>query len=283
MKVYLECVPCFLRQALEASKMATRNPLRREMAVKEVLRQLGKMSLRDKTPPEIGYMVHRVVRKVTGNPDPYRKVKDEFNRKAKQMYPSLKDEVEKSQHPLLTATRIAIAGNIIDFGPTSRFDLEHTIRDVLSRGFAIDHFKLLEKALEKAETVAYLGDNAGEIFFDRVLLEELEGKRITFVVKGGPHINDATVADAKFAGIHEIAEIKTVSNGEPGTGPRKNSKRFINWLKTQDVVISKGQENYESLSEADANIFFLLRVKCPMIARDIGAPAGSTIVKHVGR
>lgn len=283
MKIYLECIPCFLRQALEASKMATRDPARRELAVREVLRRLGKISFRDKTPPEIGCVVHRVVRKVTGNPDPYKKVKDEFNRKAQRMYPSLKDKVEKSRHRLLTATKIAIAGNIIDFGPTSKFDLESTIREVLSSGFTIDHFKLFEKALEKAETVAYLGDNAGEIVFDRVLLEELEGKQITFVVKGGPHINDATVADAKFAGIHEIAEIKTVSNGEPGTGPRRNSKRFISWLKTRDVVISKGQGNYESLSEADANIFFLLRVKCPMIARDIGAPVGSTVVKSVKR
>jgi len=283
MKIYLECIPCFLRQALEASKMATHDSIKRELAIKQVLRQLGKISFRDKTPPEIGYVVHRVVRKVTGNPDPYKKVKDEFNRKAQRMYPDLKDKVEKSQHRLLTATKTAIAGNIIDFGPTSRFDLERTIREVLSRGFAIDHFKLFEKALEKAKTVAYLGDNAGEIVFDRVLLEELEGKQITFVVKGAPHINDATVADAKFAGIHEIAEIKTVSNGEPGTGPRRNSKRFISWLKTRDVVISKGQGNYESLSEADANIFFLLRVKCPMIARDIGAPVGSTVVKSVKR
>jgi len=124
-----------------------------------------------------------------------------------------------------------------------------------------------------------LGDNAGEIVFDRILLEELKDKEIKFVVKGGPIINDATVEDAKFAGIEKIAEIKTVSNGEPGTGPKRNSKKFIDFLKSADVVVSKGQGNYEALSEVNANIFFLLQVKCQVIADDMGVKVGSPVMK----
>jgi uncharacterized protein with ATP-grasp and redox domains len=268
-----------VRQALEASKMATKDRVKQEKVLKAVLSELGKTSIKNKIPPQIARKVHRIVKKVTKNNDPYKKMKDRYNRKALKMFPSLKRKVARSKDRLLTATKLAIAGNIIDFGPSYKFNLEKTIEEVLVQDFAIDHFDRFRKVLQKSERVVYLGDNTGEIVFDRILLEELKDKEITFVVKGGPIINDATVEDAKFAGINKIAKIKTVSNGEPGTGPDRNSKRFINFLKGADIVISKGQGNYEALSEVDANIFFLLKAKCPAIAKDIGVKIGGIIIK----
>jgi hypothetical protein len=279
MKTYLDCIPCFVRQALEAAKMATDNKTKQEKALKKVLSELGKTSLKGKIPSDISHKIHHIVRNVTGNNDPYKKLKDEYNKKALRMYSNLKQKVAWSEDKLLTATKFAIAGNIIDFGPGYKFNLEKTIEEVLVQDFAIDHFSRFRKALQKSEKIIYLGNNAGEIVFDRILLEELKDKKITFVVKGGPIINDATVEDAKFAGIEKIAEIKAVSNGEPGTGPKRNSKKFINFLKSADVVISKGQGNYEALSEVNANIFFLLKVKCQAIAEDIGVKVGSTVIK----
>jgi uncharacterized protein with ATP-grasp and redox domains len=279
MKTHLDCVPCFVRQALEASKMATRNRTKQEKALKKVLLELGKTSLKGKTPSDISYKIHHIVKKVTGNKDPYKKLKDEYNRKSLRMYPNLKKKVVGSEDRLRMATKLAIAGNIIDFGPSFNFDLEETIKEVLVKDFDIDHFNRFRKALQKSEKIVYLGDNTGEIFFDRILLEELKDKEITFIVKGGPIINDATIEDAKFAGIDKIAEIRTVSNGDPGMGAGKKSKEFTNFLKSADVVISKGQGNYEALSEVDANIFFLLKVKCPAIAKDIGVKIGGIVVK----
>jgi len=279
MKTYLDCIPCFVRQALEASKMATGNKIKQEKTLKAVLSELEKTSLKNKIPPQIARKVHRIVREVTKNNDPYKKVKDKYNRKALKMYPSLKRKVAKSKDRLLTATRLAIAGNIIDFGPGSKFDLEKTIEDVLIQDFAINHFNQFRKMLNSSKKILYLGDNAGEIVFDRILLEELKDKEITFVVKGGPIINDATVEDARFVGIDKIAKIEVVSNGDPDTGPARRSKEFINKLKDADLVISKGQGNYEALSEVDADIFFLLKVKCPLIARDIGAKVGDIVIK----
>ena len=279
MKTHLDCIPCFVRQALEASKMATRNRTKQEKALKKVLSELGKTSLKGKTPSDISHKIYHIVRKVTENNDPYKKLKDEYNRKALRMYPSLKQKVAGSEDKLLTATKLAISGNIIDFGPGYKFNLEKTIEEVLVQDFAIDHFNRFRKALQKSEKIVYLGDNTGEIVFDRILLEELKDKEITFVVKGGPIINDAMIEDAKFAGIDKIAEIKTVSNGDPGTGAERKSKEFTNFLKSADVVISKGQRNYEALSEVDANIFFLLKVKCPAIAKDIGVKIGGIVVK----
>ena len=268
---------------MDASGLAADNKATQEKVLKKVLSELGKTSLKGKIPSDIAYKVHRTVRKLTGNSDPYKKLKDKYNKKALRLYPSLKQKVSKSKDRLLTATKLAIAGNIIDFGPGSKFDLEKTIDEVLTRDFAINHFDRFRRALQNSEKILYLGDNAGEIVFDRILLAELKGKKITFVVKGGPIINDATIEDAKFAGINKIAKIKTVSNGEPGTGPKRNSKEFINWLKSADVVISKGQGNYEALSDAEANIFFLLKVKCPAIAKDIGVDIGGIVVKGQSR
>lgn len=279
MKTYLDCIPCFVRQAWEASKMATGNKIKQEKALKAVLSELEKTSLKNKIPPQIARKVHRIVREVTKNNDPYKKVKDRYNRKALKMYPSLKRKVAKSKDRLLTATKLAIAGNIIDFGPGSKFDLEKTIEDVLAQDFAINHFNQFRKMLNSSKKILYLGDNTGEIVFDRILLEELKDKEITFVVKGGPIINDATVEDARFVGIDKIAKIEVVSNGDPDTGPARRSKEFINKLQDADLVISKGQGNYEALSEVDADIFFLLKVKCPLIARDIGAKVGDTVIK----
>jgi len=279
MKTYLDCIPCFIRQALEASKMATEDKTRQEKALKAVLSELKKTSLKDKIPPQIARKVHRIVRAVTKNNDPYKKVKDKYNKKALKMYPSLKRRVAQSKDRLLTATKLAIAGNIIDFGPGSKFDLEKTIKDVLVQDFEINHFNQFRKALNSSKKIIYMGDNAGEIVFDRILLEELKNKEISFVVKGGPIINDATTEDARFVGTYKIARIEVISNGDPGTGPDRQSKEFINKLKNADLVISKGQGNYEALSEVDANIFFLLKVKCPLIARDIEAKIGDIIIK----
>ena len=265
---------------MEASKMATGNKAKQEEALKKVLSEIGKTSLKGKIPSDIGHKVHRIVRKVTGNRDPYKKLKDEYNRKAMRMYPSLKRKVAGSRDRLLTAAKLAIAGNIIDFAPGSKFDLEKTIEEVLVQDFVINHFNRFRKALQKSRRVVYLGDNAGEIVFDRILLEELKGKDITFVVKGGPILNDATVEDAKFTGIDKITQIRTISNGEPGAGPKRNSKEFINFLKSADIVISKGQGNYEALSEVNANIFFLLKVKCLAIAKDIGVKIGGIVIKQ---
>jgi len=259
--------------------MATDDKTKQEKALKKVLSELRKTSLEGKIPSDISHKVHHIVREVTGNNDPYKKLKDEYNRKALRMYPTLKQKVAESEDRLLTATKLAIAGNVIDFGPGYKFNLEKTIAEVLVQDFAIDHFSRFRKALQRSEKIIYLGDNAGEIVFDRILLEELKDKEIKFVVKGGPIINDATVEDAKFAGIEKIAEIKTVSNGEPGTGPKRNSKKFIDFLKSADVVVSKGQGNYEALSEVNANIFFLLQVKCQVIADDMGVKVGSPVMK----
>lgn len=278
MKTYLDCVPCVMRQALEASRMATEDADKQEEALRKVAKELSDLRY-DRTPLTLSHKALRIVRKVTGVEDPYEKLKKKFNRKAMDMYPSLKSKVSNSKDRLLTATKLSIAGNVIDFGPGHEFKLEEVVEDVLDQSFAINHFDRFKKSLEEVEEIFYLADNSGEIVFDRVLLEELNGKEITFFVKGGPVLNDATAEDAKFVGIDKLAKIEEVGGEGDAAGLDKVSESFKNQLKASDLVISKGQANYEAFSNVEANIFYLLMVKCPLIGRDIGVEKGSIVIK----
>ena len=254
----------------------------------KVLREVAKKLLEsdwDATPPELAHEVHRIVKWLTNEEDPYRKVKKESNDAVLKMYPALKKQVEESKDPLRTAVRLAIAGNIIDFGPLQNFNLEETVREVLQKQFAIDDYETLKENLEKADTLLFFADNAGEIGFDKLLIETFlktrKLEKISFVVKGGPIINDATLEDAVYMGLCDLSNVEflKMSNSEPGTGPERSSQTVKNWITDHDLVISKGQGNYEGLSEHN-DLFFLLMAKCPVIASDIGAEVGDVILKY---
>ncbi len=245
----------------------------------EVMAILRKLELKGKKPPEIGKYVHRAVKEITDTQDPYKKIKEEQNEEALKIYPKLEEKVESSDDRLLTAVKIAIAGNVIDLGPGHEIYLEEEVEEVLSKELSIDHYDEFKANLEKSETIFYLGDNAGEIVFDKILLREMQNKEIFYFVKGAPKINDAMAIDAKKAGIDEYAKVDVVGDGRPGTGPERDSPEFIERMKKADMVISKGMGNYEALSEISANIFFLLKAKCPVIAEDLGVEVGNIILK----
>jgi uncharacterized protein with ATP-grasp and redox domains len=201
------------------------------------------------------------------------------------LYPELKEKVKESRDPLRTAVRLAIAGNIIDFAVPQKFNLEETIREVLKKRFVIDDYRKLQKKLKDAETLLFFVDNAGEIGLDKLLvetfLETKKLKQIDFVVKGGPIINDATLEDAVYMGLDDLpnSEFLTISNGEAGTGPARSSQTVKKWIEEHDLVVSKGQGNYEGLSEHNG-LFFMLMVKCPIIASDLGVEVGDIILEY---
>jgi len=279
MKSNLDCISCFLRQALEASRMATDDEEVQREVLDEVMDILRNLEFEGEKPPEIGKYVHRAVKEITDTQDPYKKIKEEQNEEALKIYPKLEEKVENSNNRLLTAVKIAIAGNVIDLGPGHEIDLEEEVEEVLSKELSIDNYDEFKANLEKSETIFYLGDNAGEIVFDKILLREMQDKEIFYFVKGAPKINDAMAIDAKKAGIDEYAKVDVVGNGRLGTGPERDSPEFIERMQEADMTISKGQGNYEALSEVPANIFFLLKAKCPVIADDLGVDVGDIILK----
>jgi len=284
MKTYLECIPCFLNQALRAMDLTNQNPKVKREVIKKIMRILSKSKL-DKNPPEYAKIVYDIIEKETGSFDSYKKIKKRDNQHALALLQDLKKLIKSSKEPLLTATKIAIAGNIMDLAAHPNYNVKETIEKVIKQNFAINNYNAFKKDIQKAKSIVYIGDNAGEIILDRLLIEqirEINKNKIYFFVKGKPILNDATIEDAKKAGIDKISnvEIKKISTGFPNVGIERDSKEFIAFLKNQDITISKGQGNYESLSEIKANIYFLLIAKCSVIAKDLRIKTGQIICKN---
>ena len=277
MKTCLDCIPCFFAQALRAGRIATDD----EALVKRILDELGSelssLSL-DSTPPEIGRTLYGRVREITGTEDPYRRLKHESTEQALALYPALKRRIEEAEDGLLTAIRLAIAGNIIDFGINETFDINATVEEALRQEFAICDYDAFRNRLEACSHVLYIGDNAGETVFDRLLIEQCQ-RPVTYVVRDRPVINDATAADAVAAGLDSVATIVSSGTDAPGTILSTCSPEFRRMLTKSEFTIAKGQGNYEGLSGEDVSVFFLLKAKCRIIARDIGVQLGDIILK----
>ena len=285
MKIYTGCVPCFARQAVEAAEMATDDEVLRQDIIRKALHALAELPY-DKTPPHAGVVIHRIVKEMVGDIDPYEELKTIYNQRSLDLYDEMKEIVAQSQNTLETASRLAIAGNNIDFGIRSNsenIDLHEVIEETLERPLSINHLKQFGKSLDHATSILYIADNAGEIVFDRVLVEEIPDyqDRVTFVVKGAPILNDATMEDALEAGLADI--VRVIDNGcdAPGTIIELCSEPFIEELKGADLIIAKGQGNYETLSDVPHNVFFLLKAKCPVIARDLDVRVGDLILESL--
>lgn len=278
MKTYLDCYPCFLRQAVEAARLAGADDRQQREILGRVLDLLKEVSL-SSVPPESVRQVHRVVRDVTGVEDPYQEVKARSTREALTLYPWLKTIVAEAEDGLETAARLSIAGNIIDMGPNPAYDLRDEVMRVLAEPFAADDSAALLSALNAADSVLYLADNAGETVFDRLLIEAIDAP-VLYAVKGHPIINDATVDDARAAGVDQVAQVLSNGSDSPGTLLEACSEAFRRTYDEAEVIIAKGQANYETLSEEGARVFFLLQTKCPVIARDLDKPIGSLVISQ---
>ncbi len=281
METYLDCIPCFVRQALDAVRFVTDDEAVQAEVLRKVLRAASEMDMR-MAPPAMGQKIHRLIRQCTGQGDPYREVKDRFNRFAMALYPDLTLRVARSSDPLATAVRLAIAGNVIDFGVNSTLT-EADVRGVIERAMSaplrgsVDE---LRDAAAEARDILFLADNAGEIVFDRVLIETLPTEKITVVVKAQPVINDATIQDARAAGLTDRVAVMDNGSDAPGTLLGECSETFRRRFHQADMVIAKGQGNYETLSDAERSVFFILMAKCPVIAGHLGCEQGSLIIQR---
>lgn len=281
MKTYFDCMPCFIRQALDAAKLATDDEQIHEQVVREVLRLASDLDM-SQSPPAIGQQIHRLIRELVGEDDPYHRIKKRFNDLALKLYPELRKQIVGSQDRLETAIRLAIAGNIIDFGVNSSVDesdLHKAISESLVADFDNLHLESFRDAVGQAEDIFYLADNAGEIVFDRLLIEQLPYEKVTVVVKGKPVINDATMEDAGAAGLTRIVEVIDNGSDAPGTILESCSEEFRRRFADADLIIAKGQGNYETLSDVEKDMFFILKVKCPVIAQHLGCEVGQMILR----
>ena len=284
MKTELECLPCFFRQVSRTLAYAGVNGEQGWEITRKAERIIEGASF-DQAPARISTMLHRLIRQST-RVDPYQNVKAAYNRIALDQLPGLRRMMGPGADGpagLAAAVRAAIAGNIIDFGIYDRIDLAGSLAEAFQLPLPQPAFRQFSDAVAAARNILYLCDNAGEVVFDRVLIESLRqgGRKVTAVVKGVPVINDATMEDARAAGLTESADC-VIDNGNDGIGTLLElcSAAFREAYRDADLIISKGQANFETLApERDGRTFFLFKVKCPVVAGALGKQEGDIVLQ----
>jgi damage-control phosphatase, subfamily I len=280
----LECLPCFFGQITRTLGHAGMHGDRGRSIGRMAEHVIENASLAE-VPARTTTLIHRILREQTGV-DPYKQVKDLYNRTALDRLPALRRMAVGATDRLECGVRTAIAGNVIDFGIYDSVDLDRSLEESFRLPLSETAFRDFSRAVRSARSILYLCDNAGEIVFDRVLIEVLRdmGKRVTAAVKGSPVINDATLDDAHAAGLPECATV--IDNGNDGIGTLLEacSAQFMDAYRTADLIISKGQANYETLvQEKDERIFFLFKVKCPVVASFLKRGYGDIVLTGGGK
>lgn len=272
MKTRQACLPCFRRQVQYASQLATDNRGLAAEIIAQTETYLAGLNM-EESPPVNAIGLYGAICRISKNPDPFFSLKQQSNTLAMELRPQVEALIRQGDDPLFRAILFAIAGNIIDYGSQQNFDLDATLDNCLKNKPVINDYDKLLDSLSHAESILYLADNCGEIVFDGLLADQLPGT-VTMVVKDGPIINDATETDAIWCGIDQ--RYRVITNGAicPGTPLKRCSKELQTRFWESDVVISKGQGNFETLSEEKRSVYHLLTVKCPVVADHIVEVSG---------
>ena len=281
----IDCSLCLLRQSLEAARFATPDTEIHERVIREVMNCILEMGFQT-PPPVIGQKIHRTIRTLTNNPDPYLKVKQAFNELMFSRINHFRELIAASGDPFDTAVRLAIAGNSIDFAIRANLeekDIDTAIDQALTQPINGD-VNTLRQTIDNANKILYLADNAGEIVCDRLLIEQLLPKEIVACVRGLPVINDSLMDDAKQVGLTEVVPVITNGNDGMGTVLEQCSQEFMSIFNESDLIISKGLGNYETLicyddSQLPQTVAFLFKAKCSFIAQFTGTQLGDCVVR----
>lgn len=282
MNTTLDCFPCFVKQALEASRFISDDEDVHEKIMRDILAEISQMDF-STNPPVIGQLIHRKLRELTGVYDPYRQMKDRFNNLSLSLLPDFRDKIKKSDDPFYTATRFAIAGNVIDAGVKTGLTENEVSEDLMRTMEEPFHGNIndFRDRCMKAGSILYLADNAGEIVLDRLLVEQLlllnPTPKITLAVRGVPVLNDATMKDAEAAGLPDLIDVIQNGSDAPGTVLSDCSEEFQDIFRKADLKISKGQGNYETLSGGYEDVYFLFKAKCSVIAAHAGLKKGTHV------
>ncbi|MFC1556905.1 DUF89 domain-containing protein [candidate division KSB1 bacterium] len=281
MKSDPECLVCLLKQALNTVRIASDDVAMHREVLNHVAEEIPGADL-SRSPADISTIVYRIVSQVTGVADPYAEIKKRTNREALLMLPYLREIMSAASDTLDAVLHIAVSGNIIDFGIGHDYDLKKDVKEILNTKFIINDIGDFKEELRPGRKLLYLGDNSGEIVFDRMLVEELlrYGVDITFVVKSGPVINDAMMEDAEEAGITKLVPVIESGSNDIGVNFNNVSDEFRKTFDDSDVIVAKGHGNFETCSDQPGNFCFLLKSKCDVVARELGIRKGDIAFKR---
>ena len=284
MKVHKKCLPCIVNQTVKFIEAAS--PRSEGEIFKKVFEYLSRTDFENAITPEVVGEIFAIVTGKSDNPDPYKLTREFYNKMLSEQSAELEEAVDSAPDPFAEAVKYAIIGNVIDFSPGYELTAE-AVKGYFSKfgreSLEIDHTALLKKDILTAQTILYVGDNCGEIVLDKILLKKIREinpvAQIYFVTKGAPTLNDSVKEDAFALGMQKYASVIDHGDNCPGTVLHRTSEEFRRLFERTDVVISKGQANYEGLNEAQGNIYFLLIAKCAAIAQDIGTSEMKMICK----
>ena len=283
MKIDEACVGCIINQSAKVSSaIGADKDLSNKLT--STVEDLSKNFSFNDTPPEIAAYVYEKMAEIANKEDLYDEVKKHSTQKALSFVPLLKEKLSKSEDKLLIATKIAVAGNVIDLAAEVEFDLEEELEKIFHTNFAHNDFDIFAPKLEKASKVIVLGDNVGEHIFDYMfiqILQELYPKiEFTYMVRGNPIINDVTMKEAKEYGFDSLCNLVDSGVNTPGFVYQRATREAQELFDNADLVISKGMGNYECLTPSHRdNICFLLKVKCGVVGNSLGKEVGDIICK----
>lgn len=277
MQLFLDCLPCVLRQALEAARIASTDEQTQSAIMDEAVRLVAQHQS-FATVPELVREIHGVVQRHTGQTDPYASIKARDMTAALRLEPFLNEFVDAGPDRLARALKVAATGNVMDSAMYLDLDIEACVDTELNRPFARFELASFEAELAGARNVLIIADNAGEAVFDKLLARELaQTHEVIFATRGRPIINDVTVEDARHVGMDAHATIMSTGCAAPGLVLTGASDQFRTLFANADLVISKGQGNFESLSHAPRPIYFLLKAKCTKVANELDVELGDFV------
>ncbi|MCD6117259.1 DUF89 family protein [bacterium] len=281
MKSDIQCLYCLIKQAYNTARIATSDKSIQRRILNLMADKIPQADLSE-SPAVLSTPVYSLVSEVTGIPDPYYQIKRQTNREAMALIPQLHPLIDAAADPLDAALHLAVAGNIIDLGIGHEFNIAVDIKSILHVPFAVNNETDFREELTAGRKLLYLGDNSGEIVFDRLLIEYLLqfDLKITYVVKSGPIINDVLMEDAEEAGITSLVPVIKTGSSDIGVNFNNASGSFIEAFESADVIISKGHGNFESCEHRSENIYFLLKAKCEVVADALGVNLGDIVFKR---
>jgi hypothetical protein len=282
MKARPDCIPCALTQVLSAARRTSDDQWLHTNVLKRAMAELTQCDL-SRSPAEVSFDALKAAVKVLGEKDPFAGDKKRYNDLARSLLPDLRRRIAASSDPVGLASRLAVAGNIIDLGILSEADVKREVERALEMKLAIDDTDALRAAARSAKSVLYLLDNAGEIMFDGLLIEQFKRKDVTCLVRSEPVLNDATAEDAEAAGLGELCRVTHPGEAMLGLVLNLATREVRSAFEGADLVVAKGQANFETLCGVEREVFFLLRAKCAAVAEELGVETGAAVLyRHEG-
>jgi uncharacterized protein with ATP-grasp and redox domains len=276
----LRCIPCIVNQACSASKILAHGNKDLQLSiVKEVCRAVDDIDMND-TAPMFSGTIQSIVEKHLGVANPYESIKEKNRTTVEQYLPYVRALVDGSQDKLDVAIRAAIVGNIIDLGANPKFDIEREINHMTSNNIDLSVLPRFKEDLKEAELILYIGDNYEEALFDKFLIAELLPRTVIFAVRSRPVLNDITLEDAKRIGIDAMCTVIESGSTIAGTDLKECTREFLELYEKADIVIAKGQGNYETLMDETRPIYFIFRIKCEVIAERSGYAVGHGVLLY---